>query len=241
MKTFKIRLAIAGAALVLAMTLSAQGMMGGGPGYGNGMMGYGSDYPNGMMGGGPGYGYDMMGGGNGMMGYGYGPAVGNGLNIERLSFADVRNVVQKYLAVARDNTLVIDEIMSFDRNFYVLVKEKKTGQGAFELLVDPYTGRISPEPGPNMMWNVKYGRMGWQNGNFQAMNVDVAEARKVAQTYLDSIQPGFTVEEKPDVFYGYYTAHVMKQGKIAGMLSVNGYTGQVWFHSWHGVYQSMEK
>ncbi len=23
-------------------------------------------------------------------------------------------------------------------------------------------------------------------------------------------------------------------GAISGMLSVNGYTGQVWYHAWHG-------
>jgi hypothetical protein len=38
----------------------------------------------------------------------------------------------------------------------------------------------------------------------------------------------------PDAFYGYYTVHVRKADQLAGMLSVNGYTGQVWFHTWHG-------
>jgi hypothetical protein len=35
-------------------------------------------------------------------------------------------------------------------------------------------------------------------------------------------------------FYGYYTFDFTVNGKIAGMLSVNGNTGQVWYHSWHG-------
>jgi len=34
----------------------------------------------------------------------------------------------------------------------------------------------------------------------------------------------------------YYTIHVTKDGKIAGMLSVNGYDGTVWYHNWHGAY-----
>ena len=45
--------------------------------------------------------------------------------------------------------------------------------------------------------------------------------------------------EKPDQFYGYYTIHILRDGKIYGMLSVNGYTGQVWFHSWHGQFLNM--
>jgi len=28
----------------------------------------------------------------------------------------------------------------------------------------------------------------------------------------------------------------LKDGKIYGMLSVNGYTGDVWYHSWHGYF-----
>lgn len=35
-------------------------------------------------------------------------------------------------------------------------------------------------------------------------------------------------------FPGYYTMDFLKDGKTAGMLSVNGYTGQVWYHTWHG-------
>jgi hypothetical protein len=30
----------------------------------------------------------------------------------------------------------------------------------------------------------------------------------------------------------------LKDGKVAGMLSVNGYTGQVWYHTWHGNFIS---
>ncbi len=40
----------------------------------------------------------------------------------------------------------------------MLVKEKITGIGAFELIVER-NGFMHPEPGPNMMWNTKYGHM----------------------------------------------------------------------------------
>src|SRR5689334_2041281 len=32
-----------------------------------------------------------------------------------------------------------------------------------------------------------------------------------------------------------YTVDFQKDGRLAGMLSVNGSTGAVWFHSWHGA------
>jgi hypothetical protein len=35
---------------------------------------------------------------------------------------------------------------------------------------------------------------------------------------------------------GYYTVHITKAGQFTGMLSVNAYTGQVWFHTWHGTF-----
>jgi hypothetical protein len=41
-------------------------------------------------------------------------------------------------------------------------------------------------------------------------------------------------DEHAGAFYGYHTLHTVKDGEIVGMLSVNGYTGQVFPHTWHG-------
>ena len=79
-----------------------------------------------------------------------------------LSIAQAEGVVQQFLS-AQGSGLVAYHIMEFTNNFYVAVKEKATGQGAFELLIDRYTGALYPEPGPNMMWNTKYGH-GWAMG-----------------------------------------------------------------------------
>ncbi len=54
-----------------------------------------------------------------------------------------------------------------------------------------------------------------------------------AQEFLDARLPGTKVEEGVDTFYGYYTLHVLKDGKVYGMLGVNGYSGWVWYHEWH--------
>ena len=32
-----------------------------------------------------------------------------------------------------------------------------------------------------------------------------------------------------------------EKGEIFGMLSINGYSGDVWYHSWHGDFISMEE
>ena len=152
--------------------------------------------------------------------------------------------VEAFLTQTGNNDLVIDELMEFDRNFYALIKEKSTGTGAFELLLNRQTGAVAPEPGPNMMWNTKYGTM---RGGFMGLaslstqtSVNPHRATQLAQTWLDQHGTGYTAGT-PDALYGYYTFHFLQSGKIAGMLSVNGQTGQVWFHSWHGAFiQSRE-
>ncbi|KCZ71170.1 hypothetical protein ANME2D_03202 [Candidatus Methanoperedens nitroreducens] len=83
------------------------------------------------------------------------------------------------------------------------------------------------------MWNTKYGHMNW-NTQVQT-TITREEARKYAQAYLDKAIPG-TKADEADAFYGYYTVHVQKDGKIYGMLSVNSYTGAVWYHNWHGAF-----
>jgi hypothetical protein len=148
-------------------------------------------------------------------------------------------IAEEYLDSLHDADLAIDEIMEFEQNYYVVYFEKSSGIGAFEMLIDKDTGRIFPEYGPNMMWNMKYGHGGMMGGWRQAptaqMPIDQAEAISIAQEYLDQYAPG-AVADDPHPFYGYYTIHVTKDGKIVGMLSVNGYDGTVWYHNWHGAY-----
>ncbi|HSB88446.1 MAG TPA: hypothetical protein VLD63_00325, partial [Anaerolineales bacterium] len=139
---------------------SGYGMMGSNGGYG--MMGGNGGY--GMMGGNGGYG--MMGGngGSGMMGGngGYGMMGGGrgGFSTtgSRLTIDQARTLAEDYAGrVNRD--LSVAEVMEFENNFYAVLVESSTGRGAMEVLIDPYTGSVGPEPGPNMMWNDKYGMM----------------------------------------------------------------------------------
>lgn len=158
---------------------------------------------------------------------------------EPITVDEAKQAAEQYLAAYNDPNLVIDELMTFSQNFYVQVKEKESELKAFELLVDPYTGLVHPEPGPNMMWNIKYGPMAQWSQPETEMIVTPAQAREYAQKFLDANLPGVTVDEQVETFPGYYTLHTLQEGQIEGMLSVNGYTGQVWYHIWHGDFLGM--
>ena len=150
------------------------------------------------------------------------------------------------IALALISLLVLAEVMDFAWNYYAEVEEKDTGIHAMELLIDKYTGRVSPEMGPNMMWNTKYSPMGGMMGNYGGgtptanMPVTTDQAKTIAQQYLDNNLPGLTVAEA-DTFYGYYTLHTLQNGQVEGMLSINGYTGAVWYHTWHGPFLGMKE
>jgi hypothetical protein len=156
-----------------------------------------------------------------------------------LTIEQAREKAAQFVATFGNDDLAVVEIMEFTGNFYAEVREKSTGVGAFELLVDRYTGDVYPEPGPNMMWNLKYGHMGgygmmrWRGAPEATMPVTPEQAVEQAQKYLDRFNAGLTAGEA-EPFYGYYTLHTERDGQLTGMLSVNGYTGAVWYHQWHG-------
>ena len=80
-----------------------------------------------------------------------------------LSMTQAEAIALQAIAQSGFQGLVPMHIMAFSNNFYVAVKNKATGEGAFELLVDRYTGFVRPEP-QSMMWNTKYGHMAWWGG-----------------------------------------------------------------------------
>jgi hypothetical protein len=263
MKTLKIvavlTLAVVAAAL---LTASAYAYMGGrigspfaansqtnGGGFG-GMMGAG-----GMMGG---YGYNNIPQQSGtptspsnhqsgawgcqrsITGY-YAPSGTGASTTEPLNIAAAVTTAQNYLTSTGNPNFALVQVEEYAQNFYVQIKEKDTGIGAFELLINKYTATISPEMGPNMMWNTKYSMMrtGMMSGVFgtptTSTTITLDQAKSDAQKYLNSNIAGTTVGDAT-AFYGYYTIEVLNKGIQYGMLSVNGYTEQVWYHTWHGVF-----
>lgn len=190
----------------------------------------------------------------GMMGAGFGSYSGG----DPITLAEAEQALQGYLAALGNEDLVVGEIMIFENHAYAQILEESSGVGAMEVLVDPATLSVFPEYGPNMMWNQKYGMMGGYGmmgmgsmmggfnmmGNFAGtyssanlsgeMDIDAEQAREAAQRYLDRYSPGQVADEHADPFYGYYTLHIVEDGETVGMLSVNGYSGQVFPHTWHG-------
>lgn len=215
-----------GSGLWKSMMGYGNGGMMSGNGPGSGMMGYGNGATTG-------YGGMMGGNGNGYCGAGAGyNGSGYGVNATPITIEKAKESVEQYLTSTGNSDLRLSEVIEFDNNFYAGVKEQSTGTYAFELLVNKYTGVVFPEMGPNMMWNTKYGHMNW---NTAQTNISEEQALKNAQNYLDKEMPGTKVVNA-DTFYGYYTIEVQKDGKIYGMLSVNGNTGAVWYHNWHGAF-----
>src|SRR5579859_2364843 len=262
MQQRKIGLLLGAAALTAALAVGtlATGFAQGAPqpGYGpGGMMNRGGSStttgfgPGGMMGGagstttgGQGYGPGGM-----MGGQGFGPGMMNGWGQSTptqahpiTSLDDAKQDFQRYIDTTGNSNLALDEVIQFQWNYYAIVKDTSTGQGAFELLANPQTGAVFPEMGPNMMWNTQYGQMGgigMMGGQRQIgqPTVSADQAQQIAQQWLDQNQPG-SATETPDAFPGYYTFHFTRDGQISGMLSVNAFTGAVWYHGWHGAFVS---
>ena len=240
-KTVVIILSVIGGVVLGSIILSAGFFLGRAAfnpgGYGAfGMMG------RGFRGGGNyGMGYGMMGGYRSAY-----PAVSAPISVDQ-----AKQAVEDYLARLNNPDLALSEIMIFDNNAYARITEKSTGIGAMELLVDPGTLTVFPEYGPNMMWNQKYGYMrgrgmmggfgmmgrGWARSG--DMTITTEEAGKIAQDYLDTQFPGYQAASEPDPFYGYYTLDILKDGQPVGMLSVDGYSGAVFLHTWHGDFIEM--
>jgi hypothetical protein len=194
-------------------------------------------------------GWGQSGFGNGMMGR-YNQQ--GGVNAAPLTVDEAIAAGQVYLENQNLEGLEISEVMIFDNNAYLVVGETDSGMGAFELLVDPVSKIAYPEHGPNMMWNLKYGginhagmmggRMGMMGVNSvplditSEMPVTSEQAVTIAQKYLDQEIPGTSAADDPVRFYGYYTLDFMKNGEPVGMLSVNGFSGDVFLHTWHGQF-----
>lgn len=179
------------------------------------------------------------------------PRWGSAPTLPTLSVEETKQAAENYIQSLGLSGLEVSEVMIFDNGGYVIVRETETGIGAFELLVDPVSKIAYPEHGPNMMWNQKYGVLAhygmmrghgmWRWGTPTIPNVSAEmpvgeeQAKEIAQKFLDGYLPGAKVE-KVTRFYGYYTIDYAKDGKIVGMLSVNGYTSQVFPHVWHGQF-----
>jgi hypothetical protein len=158
----------------------------------------------------------------------------------QLNITTAVTLAQTYLNQLGNPNVAIAHVEEYTYNFYIQIRERDTGIGAFELIVDRYTGSIVPEMGPNMKWNTKYSAMNGMMGIYvtaptATMPVTAEQAKTNAQQYLTSYLPGTTIGDVT-AFYGYYIIEVLSGSNTYRILSVNGYTGQVWYHTWHGTF-----
>ena len=166
-----------------------------------------------------------------------------------LSLEEARDLFEGYLLGIGYDDLEIAEVMEFEHNFYAVALEPDTGMGAMEILLDKERGAIGPEPGPNMMWNGRYGMHGGDSGRGGMMGhmgqaqvtneLSEMQAWAYAERWGERRRPPLTVEEHSYEFYGYYTFHTLQDGEIEGMVSVHGSSGRVWYHNWHGEFVAM--
>ena len=77
----------------------------------------------------------------------------------------------------------------------------------------------------------------WSPGTAER-DVSADDALRIGNEWLEDQSPELTAAE-PEAFPGYYTLHVLENGRLTGMLSVNAATGAVWSHWWHGRFVSM--
>ncbi len=188
-------------------------------------------------------GYGTYGGWGGcMMGrWGYGTNYPTTSTATVLTINQAGQIATTYVTSLNNLDLKVTQVEEYTGNFYVQVGEISTGNGAFQLLINKVAGVVTPEMGPNMMWNTKYtfgsGYCNWLRGTTTTATptVTVDQAKANAQQYLTAYLPGTTVGDVTK-FYGYYNVEVLNGGTTYGMLSVNAYTGQVWYHTWHGTF-----
>ncbi|MBL0886235.1 hypothetical protein HGK34_08120 [Myceligenerans sp. I2] len=133
--------------------------------------------------------------------------------------------------------LEVAEVMQFDNGFYAELRTPD-GDGATEVLIDPGEGDVRIEYGPAMMWNTGYGPHAVASA--RPTEISPEQARQLADDWL-AARDGALSAGDPETFPGYYTLHTEEAGRITGMLSVNAYTGAVWYHSWHGEFVGMSE
>lgn len=181
-------------------------------------------------------------------------------NGKKLSIDQIKTDANDFIKSYGSNLEISDIFVYKDTDYYVSIQEKDTGKGAMELLVNPYSGQVYPEYGPNMMWNEKYstgggygmmgngrynmmggpGRYNYYNNNYNnnrtsTKQIESDQAIKIADQYVkDKLEKDYSVTGDGHEFYGYYTFHIKKGDNTVGMLSVNYHTGAVWYHDWHG-------
>ena len=208
------------------------GNMGGTPGGGPGSGSSGGSH----MGGGMGFG---MAGAAGMTSGMMGDTISHGYLDDRLdpvsNPGDAKTAVQDFLGSVNTG-LQISEMWEYGTAFKVELSDTK-GQKAFDLIVDKFTGLVSPEMGFSMMMNASYGRSLYRMGSFgRNVSITPQQATDKAQEFVTENTLGYTLGD-PETYPGYYKFHTtVGTTSQPGMdIMVSGYNGGIWMSALLGV------
>jgi hypothetical protein len=162
-----------------------------------------------------------------------------------------RNLVDDYLKKFNVPNLVLKEIVVFNNNSYARIADESSGINVLELIVDIETGIVLSEYGSNFTWNVVYPSIPDSKtiGNIEfspsgpvvnptetPLTISPQQAEDLAQQYLKQYRINARLSTNVETFYGYYVIEYLKWGKVVGMISINGYSGQAFAHSWHQTF-----
>lgn len=156
-----------------------------------------------------------------------------------LSKLQLKSLAAEVIQKRYGSNYQINEIIIFENSpYYISIKEKESEHSAFEVLFDPIEKVIYSNYGPKVTWNTKYGSNSYGLFGMSYINLrenKVLNRRQVLEKAkkLSEKNP-LIIKNKGHKYYGYYTFYTKEKEKINGMISVNIYTGEVWYHSWHG-------
>jgi len=143
---------------------------------------------------------------------------------------EARGAIQAFID-ASNSGLSISELWEYE-TVYKAELSDSTGEKAFDMLADKFTGRVGPEMGHSMMMNASYGRSLYKRPLFgKTLNITADQASVYAQDLVDQNNLGYALGT-PEAYPGYYKFHTTESAGRFGMdIMVNGYNGRIWMNT----------
>ena len=133
--------------------------------------------------------------------------------------------------------LTISELWEYGSVYKAELSDAK-GAKAFDLMVDKFTGVVSPEMGMSMMLNASYGKAIYKTASFKKnLALTPQQAIDIAQKFVDNnpkALAGYTLAT-PEIYPGYYKFHTTTPTGLGMDIMVNGYNGEVWMNTFLGL------
>jgi hypothetical protein len=130
--------------------------------------------------------------------------------------------------------LKISELWEYGTVYKAELMDTK-GAMAFDLIVDKFTGAVSPEMGMSMMLNASYGKAMYKTTSFgKNLAFTPQQATDIAKKFVDKNALGYTLGT-PEIYPGYYKFHTTTATGLGMDIMVNGYNGEIWMNTYLGM------